>query len=453
MSQFIDDSRIKELLIEAKGASTADIRSIIEKARDAKGLSLEEVAKLLTCEDEATNQELFRVAREIKEKIYGKRIVLFAPLYASSYCVNNCYYCGYKHTNEIPRRKLTRDEIRQEIDHVAELGHKRIALEVGEDPVNCPIDYVVDTMKTIYETGKIRRINVNVAATTVENYRKLKAADIGTYILFQETYHKETYEKLHPNGPKSNYDYHTTAMDRAMEGGIDDVGIGVLFGLYDYRYEVLGMLMHAQHLEKVFGVGPHTVSVPRLRPAIDVTLKEYPHLVDDDSFKRLVAILRLAIPYTGMILSTREPAELRDEILALGISQVSAGSCTGVGGYSNSEDKPQFEVGDHRTPMEILKSLVKSGYIPSYCTACYRQGRTGDRFMDLAKSGQICNVCLPNALMTFKEFILDYGDEELTKLSETMIQSNLASIGDPQTREKTQDQLRRLENGTRDLYF
>ena len=350
---------------------------------------------------------------------------MFAPLYISNYCVNNCRYCGYKHCNdELFRKKLNSEELIAEVKALEKLGHKRIALEAGEDPINCSIDYVLDCIKDIYsikfKNGSIRRINVNIAATTVENYRKLKEAEIGTYILFQESYHKPTYEYFHLQGPKKDYEYHTTAMFRAREAGIDDVGIGVLYGLYDYKYETIAMIRYANELEKVTGVGPHTISVPRLRPAENVSLENYPHLVEDKNFKKLVAVLRLAVPYTGLIISTREEAGFRDEIIDIGISQVSSGSCTGVGGYSerekNIDEKPQFELGDNRSPMEMLKSLIESGYIPSYCTACYRNGRTGDRFMEIAKSGQINVMCEANALMTLKEFLLDYADEDLRAL-------------------------------------
>lgn len=458
MTEFIHDQEIFARLEEGKQATRAELEKIVEKAKTAVGLTLGETAALLQATDPEIEGKIFQAAREIKETIYGKRIVLFAPLYLSNHCVNNCEYCGYKHQSGMHRRQLSKEEIQREVEILEQMGHKRLALEVGEDPVHCPIEYVLDAIETIYSTqtkdGAIRRVNVNIAATTVENYKKLKEAGIGTYILFQETYHQETYERVHPSGPKSNYAYHLTAMDRAMEGGIDDVGVGVLFGLYDYKYEVLAMLTHALHLEEKFGVGPHTVSVPRLRPAQDVNLTRYPHLVSDHDFKRLVAILRLAIPYTGLILSTREEASFRDEVITLGVSQVSAGSCTGVGGYADSQsDTAQFEVGDDRSALEIIKSLCQGDYIPSYCTACYRQGRTGDRFMALAKSGQIANVCLPNALLTFKEFIQDYGDRELKELGETVIRRHLDSIQDPSVKEATEQQLAKLESGTRDLYF
>lgn len=459
-ADFIQDDVIRMMLEEGKQVSCDEIESIIEKGKMAKGLELKEVAALLQNTDPGLEAKLFEAAKYIKEAIYGTRIVMFAPLYVSNYCVNNCKYCGYKCSNKFLRRRLTDDEIRREVEIIENLGHKRIALEAGEDDKNCPIEYIVHAMEVIYRTklnnGSIRRINVNIAATTVENYKKLKDAGIGTYILFQETYHRETYAKMHPTGPKSNYDYHTTAMDRAMEGGIDDVGVGVLFGLYDYKYEVMGLLLHERHLSKKYGVGPHTISVPRLRPARDVSLDNYPYLVSDQKFKRIVAILRLAVPYTGIILSTREEPGFREEIVNLGVSQISAGSCTGVGGYKEHEEgkgEMQFELADHRTPNEIIKSLCHQGYIPSYCTACYRAGRTGDRFMQVAKSGQIHNLCYPNAMMTFKEYLEDYADEELKELGNQVIQKNLANIPNEKMRQSTEERLQRIENGERDLYF
>jgi len=461
-ADFINDEKIEKILSGAKDASANKAREIIEKARSAQGLTPFETAVLLHLEDKDTLHLLFSAAHEIKEKIYGKRIVFFAPLYISNFCVNNCYYCGYRTSNEILRRRLEFDEIEKEVIALEAMGHKRIALEVGEDPKNCPIDYVLEAMRTIYNVkvkqGSIRRINVNIAATTVEEYRKLKAAGIGTYILFQETYHRGTYEKMHPAGPKRDYDWHTLAMDRAMEGGIDDVGLGVLFGLYDYKYEVLATLLHSLHLEERFGVGCHTISVPRIRPAAGVTLETFPHLVSDDEFKKIVAITRLAVPYTGMILSTREPAQFRDEVISLGISQVSAGSCTGVGGYhkdieGKSINTEQFQVEDHRSTDEMIYSVCESGYIPSFCTACYRQGRTGDRFMPLAKSGEIQNICQPNAILTFKEFLLDYASEKTKKAGEEIIKKHLGEIPNMKIREKTKERLKQLEEGQRDLYF
>ncbi|NLO82272.1 MAG: [FeFe] hydrogenase H-cluster radical SAM maturase HydG [Clostridiales bacterium] len=459
-ADFINDEVIYDTLETGRNKTRDELELIIEKGRQARGLSLEETAALLQNECPELDEKLFRAAREVKDAIYGTRIVMFAPLYISNYCVNRCRYCGYKCTNKIERKRLTDDEIRREVELIINLGHKRIALEAGEDDRNCPIDYITHAMDVIYNTrvknGHIRRINVNIAATTVENYRKLKEAGIGTYVLFQETYHRDSYAKYHPAGPKSDYDYHTTAMDRAMESGIDDVGLGVLFGLYDYRYEVLGLLLHAQHLEDKYGVGPHTISVPRLRPAEGVSLEEFPYLVSDYDFKRIVAILRLAVPYTGMILSTREAAGFREEVINLGISQISAGSCTDVGGYQLHEQggsKPQFELADHRTPLEVLKTLCRQGYLPSYCTACYRAGRTGERFMKYAKSGEIHNLCYPNAMLTFKEYLEDYADEELKELGNKTIEKNLANIPNDVMREKTIERLKRIENGERDLFF
>ena len=463
--EFIVDSEILESIKKSEELASNKnyVNSLLEKAKNCVGLTHEEAAVLLNIEDEEVLNEMYSAASEIKKKIYGRRIVLFAPLYVSNYCVNNCEYCGYKHSNcDFKRRKLTMEELKEEVKVLESLGHKRLALELGEDPVNAPLDYVLDCIKTIYsikfDNGSIRRINVNIAATTVEDYKKLKDANIGTYILFQETYHKPTYERLHPQGPKHNYNWHTTAMHRARAAGIDDVGMGVLYGLYDYKYETIALLMHAEHLEKETGVGPHTLSVPRMRAAENVSLKNYPYLVNDKDFKKIVAILRLAVPYTGIILSTREESSFRDEVMAVGVSQISAGSCTGVGGYvesqnPNSNEKPQFEVGDHRSPIEIIKSLCKSGYIPSYCTACYREGRTGDRFMRLAKIGEIQNVCQPNALLTLKEYLLDYGDEEARALGDKLIEEELKAIPKEAARNAAKEKLQRIEKGERDLRF
>lgn len=489
---FIDEGHIQTLLAQNANPSAARAREILARARRATGLTPEEAAVLLQVDDPEVVDEMLACAREVKEAIYGKRIVLFAPLYLSNFCVNNCAYCGYAQKRPTPRRRLSQEEIAREVRILERLGHKRLALEAGEDPLNCPIDYVLDSIRTIYGVcegnGNIRRVNVNIAATTTENYQRLKEAGIGTYILFQETYHRETYGKMHPSGPKADYDWHALAMDRAMAGGIDDVGLGVLFGLYDFRFEVLGLLYHARHLEDVFGVGPHTISVPRLRPARGVELdrKAFPYLVSDDEFRRLVAVIRLAVPYTGMILSTREEPGFRDEVISYGISQVSAGSCTGVGGYQEeygkeygigsgalagngpengdrSElasgsgagcgDAAQFEVGDRRSPNEVLQSLCRGGYIPSYCTACYRNGRTGDRFMALAKTGRIQNVCQPNALLTFQEYLLDYADAETRALGEKTIREHVALIPSTRVRAETLARLERIKSGERDLYF
>jgi 2-iminoacetate synthase len=462
---FINHEEILASLAEAQGLAQDPtvVRAILDKAALYGGITHREAAVLLEVRSPEILAEIFALARKIKERIYGRRIVMFAPLYLSDFCVNRCTYCGYNCDNKISRRKLTQAELAEEVRVLESLGHKRLALEVGEDPVNCPIDYVLECIQTIYslkfENGDIRRVNVNVAATTVDDYRKLKDAGIGTYILFQETYHKPTYLAVHKGGPKRNYEWHTEAHDRAMTAGIDDVGVGALFGLYDWKYDTLGMLMHAEHLEAALGVGPHTLSVPRIRAAEGVDAKDYPYLVADADFKKVVAVLRLAAPYAGMILSTREPMGYRDEVIALGISQVSAGSCTGVGGYAHThklgfEDVvPQFLPEDHRSPIEVLKDLLKDGYIPSYCTACYREGRTGDRFMRLAKSGQIANVCQPNALLTLQEYIEDYGDGELRVMGEQVIAKELASITNPKAREVTERYLQRIKGGERDLRF
>ncbi len=449
---------IEEYLAAGRTASPRRVAELIEKARLARGLEPAEVACLLWIDDPELEDRLFAAAREVKERIYGKRMVLFAPLYISNHCVNDCAYCGYRRTNhDLPRRRLTPAEIAEEVVALEAMGHKRLALETGEDPAHCPLDYVLEAIAVIYSTwhdrGNIRRVNANLPAMSVDEYRRLKAAGIGTYVLFQETYHLPTYRRLH-RGPKADYLWHLGAMDRAMEAGIDDVGIGALFGLYDHRFEVMGLILHALHLEQKFGVGPHTISVPRLRPATGVRPAEFAYPVSDRDFKRLVAILRLAVPYTGIILSTRERPELRDELFALGVSQLSAGSCTGVGGYARGEHAAtQFEVEDHRSPDEIIRSLAVSGYIPSYCTACYRQGRTGDRFMQLAKTGEIGNVCQPNAILTFKEYLLDYASPATREAGERAIAAHLEEVSSPAVREETVRRLKRIEAGERDLYF
>lgn len=463
-ADFINDKLILGMLEKAKSASREVIENVIEKAALANGLTPEEAAMLLQTEDPELLDKIFCTARRVKEDIYGKRLVFFAPLYISDYCINNCVYCGYKRDNKFCRRKLTIEEIKEEVTVLEDMGHKRLALECGEDPKNCPIDYVLDSLEAIYsvkeKNGSIRRVNINIAATTVENYKRLKEAGIGTYILFQETYHRTTYAKMHPSGPKRDYDWHTCAHDRAMEGGIDDVGFGVLYGLYDYKYEVLATLLHALHLEEIYGVGPHTISVPRLRPAKGVSLDNFPYLVSDVDFKKLIAILRLTVPYTGMILSTRESAEFRDELINVGISQLSAGSCTGVGGYTrekngvaDEEETPQFTVDDHRDINEVISSICQSGYIPSFCTACYRSGRTGDRFMSLAKNGQIHNVCQPNAILTFKEFLIDYATPETRAIGEETIANHLKLVDSPAIRRKAEIKLEQIEHGSRDFYF
>ena len=460
---FIDEHGINDMLLKAKKASRREAMKIIEKAGEAKGLTPYETAVLLQVDDRDVLQRMFQAAHTVKEKIYGKRLVFFAPLYISNYCINNCYYCGYRRDNRISRRRLNAGEIEQEVLVLESMGHKRLALEAGEDPAHCPIDYVLDAIRCIYKVkdkkGSIRRVNVNIAATTVDHYRKLKEAGIGTYILFQETYHRETYAAMHPAGPKRDYDWHITAMDRAMEGGIDDVGLGVLFGLYDYKFEVLALLFHSLHLEERFGVGCHTISVPRMRPAEGISLENFPYLVNDKDFKKVIAAIRLAVPYTGMILSTREKAEYRDEVISLGISQLSAGSCTGVGGYhrdiedKSAETQGQFKIEDNRTTDEVLRSICESGYLPSFCTACYRKGRTGDRFMPLAKSGEIQNLCQPNAILTFKEFLLDYASERTKKIGQKTIREHLRSIPNEKVRRATEERLKQLEQGERDLYF
>lgn len=466
LATFIDEQKISDVLEAGKKYTHSDVRRVISKAKELKGLELEELAALLWVDDPGLEEEVYRTARYIKEQIYGRRIVFFAPLYVSDYCVNNCTYCAYRLSNDYPRRKLTMDEIREEVKVIEDMGHKRIALEAGEDPVNCPIEYIVEAMKTIYDTtssnGSIRRINVNIAATTVEEYKMLKEAGIGTYVLFQETYHRETYKRVH-RGPKADYDWHTTAMDRAFAGGIDDVGIGVLFGLYDWRFETVGLLMHAQYLDQTYGVGPHTISFPRIRPAYGVTLDNFPHLVNDKDFKRIVASLRLSVPYTGMILSTREEPKLRDEVIALGISQLSGGSMTGVGEYKESleraankegnADTPQFEVGDHRTLDEIIRHILIQGYIPSFCTACYRLGRTGENFMALAKGAHIHETCQPNAILTFQEYLCDYASPETKEQAQPVIEKALIEVVPESLREECKKRLERVKSGERDLYF
>lgn len=457
---FINHEYIYKILEETKNPSNEQIKEVLNRAKNREGLDYKDIAILLQAEDEKDLKEIYSLAGEIKKDIYGKRVVVFAPLYVSDYCVNNCVYCGYKRDNKFNRRRLTMDEVAQEVKILEQMGHKRLALELGEDPVNAPIDYVLECLDTIYKTqnnnGEIRRVNVNIAATTVENYKLLKEKGIGTYILFQETYHKPTYDKMHPKSLKGDYNYHLTAFDRAMEAGIDDVGAGVLFGLADPRFEVLGLMMHNAHLEEKFGVGFHTISVPRLQPANGVSLENYPHLLDDKMFKKIVAILRIAVPFTGLILSTRETPEMRKELLKYGVSQISAGSSTGVGGYKEREEGKevkQFKTNDERSPIEILKELLSDGYIPSYCTACYRKGRTGERFMSLAKSGNIKYVCEPNALMTLLEFTLDYGDEELYKKSLEIIDKEVENIEREDIKSLTKESMEKMKKGQRDFYL
>ncbi len=438
------------------------IDSIIAKAEERKGLNHREASVLLACEDEERIERIYNLAEQIKKDFYGNRIVMFAPLYLSNYCINGCVYCPYHLKNKtIPRKKLTQEEVRNEVIALQDMGHKRLAIEVGEDPVNNPIEYVLECIDTIYsikhKNGAIRRVNVNIAATTVENYRKLKEAGIGTYILFQETYHKDSYHRLHPTGPKHDYDYHTEAMDRAMEGGIDDVGLGVLFGLELYRYEFAGLLMHAEHLEAVHGVGPHTISVPRIRRADDIDPSTFDNGINDDIFAKLVACIRVSVPYTGMIVSTRESKACRERVLHLGVSQISGASKTSVGGYDQpepeEENSAQFDVEDNRTLDEVVRWLMELGYIPSFCTACYREGRTGDRFMSLCKSGQILNCCHPNALMTLKEYLEDYATEPTKKIGDELIKAELEKIPNEKVKTIATNYIADIMAGKRDFRF
>jgi 2-iminoacetate synthase len=461
-TEFIDDEEILKTLEYASQnkENRALMEEILEKAEEYKGITYREAAVLLECEIDDIKEKIFSLAEQIKKRFYGNRIVMFAPLYLSNYCVNECRYCPYHGTNKhIARKKLSQEDIVREVTALQDMGHKRLAIEAGEDPENNPIEYILECIKTIYsikhKNGAIRRVNVNIAATTVENFRKLKDAGIGTYILFQETYHKKTYEYLHPKGPKHNYAYHTEAMDRAMDGGIDDVGLGVLFGLNLYKYDFVGLLMHAKHLEDAKGVGPHTISVPRIRPADSVDLNDYSNAVPDEIFKKIVAILRIAVPYTGIIMSTRESEKTRTECLKLGLSQVSGASSTSVGGYAEKEKEntAQFEVNDTRTLDEVVNWLLSLGYIPSFCTACYREGRTGDRFMRLVKSGAIANVCHPNALMTLKEYLEDYATEDTRKKGEQMIASEVEKLANPDVKRIVKEHLCELNKGKRDFRF
>ena len=462
--EFISDEEIKETLAyaDANKDNLALVDEILEKARTRKGLNHREASVLLACENQEKVQEMYELAKEIKQDYYGNRIVMFAPLYLSNYCVNGCVYCPYHLKNKhIARKKLTQEEIVKEVTALQDMGHKRLAIELGEDPKNNPIEYVLESIKTIYsikhKNGAIRRVNVNIAATTVENYRKLKDAGIGTYILFQETYNKESYEQLHPTGPKHDYAYHTEAMDRAMEGGIDDVGLGVLFGLELYRYEFAGLLMHAEHLEAVHGVGPHTISVPRLKRADDIDPDDFDNGISDDIFAKICALIRISVPYTGMIISTRESQAVREKVLPLGVSQISGASRTSVGGYAEpvpeEENSAQFDVSDNRTLDEVINWLMKLGHVPSFCTACYREGRTGDRFMKLCKNMQILNCCHPNALLTLKEYLMDYASEETKAIGDEMIVKELEKITNPKVKQITADRLKDIENGQRDFRF
>ncbi len=462
--EFISHAEILETLEYAQEhkEDKAYLKALLKRAGDFKGLDHREALTLLECKDPELTEEMFRLAKEIKQKFYGNRIVMFAPLYLSNYCVNGCVYCPYHAKNKhIARKKLSQEEIRREVTALQDMGHKRLALETGEDPVRNPLEYVLESIETIYsirhKNGSIRRVNVNIAATEKENYRKLKEAGIGTYILFQETYHRENYEKLHPAGPKHDYAYHTEAMDRAMEGGIDDVGIGVLFGLNGYRYDFTGLLMHAEHLEAAFGVGPHTISVPRIRNADDIDASGFQDGVPDDLFAKIVAVLRIAVPYTGMIISTRESKNVREKVLELGISQISGGSRTSVGGYAEEEPKEensaQFEVSDRRTLDQVVNWLLDLHYIPSFCTACYREGRTGDRFMKLVKSGQIANCCQPNALMTLKEYLEDYASEDTRRKGEALIARELGRVESGKIRAIAARNLEEIAHGKRDFRF
>lgn len=472
--EFIDDAEVLATLeyAEQNKHNRELIESILEKAAPKKtgrgtecaGLTHREASVLLACDIPEMTEKMYKLANDIKQAFYGNRIVMFAPLYLSNYCVNQCVYCPYHYQNKhIPRKKLTQEEVKNEVIALQDMGHKRLAIEAGEDPVNNPIEYILECIKTIYsikhKNGAIRRVNVNIAATTVENYQKLHDAGIGTYILFQETYHKESYEALHPAGPKHNYAYHTEAMDRAMEGGIDDVGLGVLFGLEMYKYEFAALLMHAEHLEAVHGVGPHTISVPRLKRADDINPDEFDNGIDDDTFAKIIACIRIAVPYTGMIISTRESEQCRNKVLDLGISQISGGSRTSVGGYAGYEaderphDTEQFDVSDQRSLDEVVKWLMDLGYIPSFCTACYREGRTGDRFMSLCKTGQILNCCHPNALMTLKEFLEDYASPETKAIGEKLIAEELEKIPNEKARALAKEYIENIHLGKRDFRF
>ncbi len=462
--EFISDEEIRKTLAyaEENKDNLQLVDEIIEKAKLRKGLSHREASVLLACENQEKINEVYELASQIKKDFYGNRIVMFAPLYLSNYCVNGCTYCPYHLKNKhIARKKLTQEEVKNEVIALQDMGHKRLAIEAGEDPVNNPIEYILECIKTIYsikhKNGAIRRVNVNIAATTEENYKKLKDAGIGTYILFQETYHKESYEKLHPTGPKHNYAYHTEAMDRAMNAGIDDVGLGVLFGLELYKYEFAGLLMHAEHLEAVHGVGPHTISVPRIKHADDIDPSAFDNSISDDIFAKICACIRVAVPYTGMIISTRESKECREKVIKLGVSQISGASKTSVGGYaeeeSEEENSEQFDVSDKRTLDEVVQWLMSFGYIPSFCTACYREGRTGDRFMSLCKSGQIQNCCHPNALMTLKEYLMDYASDKTKEIGEKLIEKEIENIGKEKVKEIVRERLQKIENGERDFRF
>ena len=461
--EFIDDAEIRETLAyaEENKRNRPLIEGLIQKASLCKGLSHREAAVLLDCDEPDLVDKIFKLAEDIKRRFYGNRIVMFAPLYLSNYCINGCLYCPYHAKNKsIPRKKLSQEEIRKEVIALQDMGHKRLALETGEHPIESPIEYVLESIKTIYsihhKNGNIRRVNVNIAATTVENYRKLKEAGIGTYILFQETYNKQQYKALHPTGPKSDYAWHTEAMDRARAGGIDDMGIGVLFGLNGYRYDFVGLMMHAEHMEAALGVGPHTISVPRIRPADGINPEEFADAVPDDKFLHIVAVIRCAVPYTGMIISTRESQKVRERVLALGISQISGASRTSVGGYAEDDrekDTAQFDIADNRPHHEVVKWQMELGYIPSFCTACYRAGRTGERFMKICKSVKIQDCCTPNALLTLKEYLLDYASPETRELGRKLIRQEVEKLSNEALRAAVREDLSKLEAGARDLRF
>ena len=464
IKDFIDDAKIENLLEKSKSPSGERVREIIVKALELKGLSPEEVAVLLQTEDDELIGLILQAAHEIKEAIYGNRLVLFAPLYVANLCSNNCLYCGFRSDNkELNRVALTMEQIAKEVQVLEREGHKRLLMLCGEHPTRSSLDYFMEAIETAYSVktehgGEIRRINVELAPLEVDGFKRLKKTGIGTYLLFQETYHHETYKKMHPAGPKKDYAYRLTAMHRAQEGGINDVGMGALFGLYDYKFEVLGLLFHALQLEKDCGVGPHTISIPRLEPAFNAPASiKPPHPVSDHDFKKLVAIIRLAVPYTGMILTTRETAATRAEVFALGVSQISAGSRTNPGGYqedtSDAFRAAQFNLGDTRTLDEVILDITEKGHIPSFCTACYRLGRTGKDFMDLAKPGLIQKFCQTNAVFSFKEYLLDYASPATRIAGEKLIQQMLAEKFKPQRKKSVMNKLQKIEDGKRDVYI
>ena len=451
--EWMNHDYINRLLEQGKNPKSSEIEDILMKAYNRVQLSHLEMAMLINA-DESYLPRIFEIAGNIKDEIYGKRVVTFAPLYVSNKCVNNCLYCGYRRDNKFARKKLDIEVVKREALSLEKMGHKRIAFEMGEDPVDLPIDYVVDCLKAIYESSDIRRINVNIAATDVESFTKLREVGIGTYILFQETYHKDTFEKMHPKSLKGNYDYHLTAFDRAQQAKVDDCGAGVLFGLYDYKFELLGLMLHNEHLESEYGVGLHTISVPRLKKAEGMELSEFEYIISDAEFKRIVATIRLMVPFVGIILSTRETKEIREELITHGVSQISAGSNTDVGGYSEDDNEaPQFELSDERSVLEVMKSLVDDGLIPSFCTACYRSGRTGDRFMRLAKSGKIGDVCEPNALMTLMEYLMDYADEDFRIKGKAFILNAAEDLKNPKVKDLLLDNIKKIEAGKRDLFL